>query len=146
MGVYRYTTISNIQNIIKQSMTKLILLFWYRGCPCNLFWCIMTSPEVTPNWCLFSALSCWYSNPSLLPSLKIILILLPLLLFFLLCLFFQESSLQHFKEPLIKRFSLFLNWCILKLYGWVLNFSARVMCMCVCECVCEREKEIEGGR
>ena len=109
--------------------TKLILLFWHRSCPYNLFWCITSSPEATPNWCLFSAPPCWHSNPSLLPSLKIILIL-PLLLFSLLCLFFQESSLQRFKEPLIKRFSLFLNyWCILKLYGWVLNFSARVMCV-----------------
>ena len=86
-----------------------ILLFWHRDCLRNLFWSITTSPEATPNWCwrLFSALSCWYSYPSLLPYSKIIFILL--LLFSLLCLFFQESSIQRFKEPLIKRFSLFLN-------------------------------------
>ena len=139
---YWYTTSRFLTQTFWSNYWHKTLLFWHRGCPCNLFWSITTSPEATPDWYLFSALSCRYSNPSLLPSSKIILILL-LPLFSLLCLFFQKSSLKEFEEPLINRFSLFLqaNWCILKFYGWVHNFSARVVWVCVYV----REREREGG-
>ena len=115
-----------VQKVIK---AVSVLLFWCRGSPYNLSWSISTSPEAIPKWSLFPL------SPN--PLLSLMMVLLLLLLFSLLHLFLQKSSLQHFKEPLINWLSLLLKLvCVHKCIRTMLQTSNYCVCVCVCACVC----------
>ena len=113
--------------------TKIIkiwrgLLLMCRGCPYNLFSSILTSPEAIPKWSLFPL------SPN--PLLSLMMVLLLLLLFSLLHLFLQKSSLQHFKEPLINWLSLLLKLvCVDECMYYELVWMNECT-LCEWECVC----------